>query len=167
MNPFQKFYTALFAILIIAFGYYFYTGSQLNNARVESRKYDRMLKDFNYQAEKIYQYKKTIEIKKNVLDERSKGDLEMPNVLRLARAHGIKPPRNSGDDIIDKFTHREKNVKVSLDNEKLKNVIKFLIEVEKLGDSNVRSISFSRTKKDKDLWDALISIVKIIPKETK
>jgi len=165
MNKYQKLYTAFFVVILAAFGVYFYMGQQLKNTRKASRRSASELKDFNFVAEEVFHHHERIRINKDKLDERSRGDLEMSNVLKIARNHGLKSPRSTGDDIVDKRTYREKSIKLILKEEKLMNVIKFLIEVEKLGDSNVKSLTFTRTKSNKDLWDANLSIVKIIPKD--
>jgi transposase len=165
MNNYQKLYTTFFVVILTAFGVYFYMGQQLKKTKKLSRRSAKALSDFNKVGEEVHHQQERIRLNKEKLDERSKGDLEMSNVLRIAKTHGLKSPRSTGDDIVDKRTFREKSIKLSLKEEKLKNVIKFLIEVEKLGDSNVKTLTFTRTKKDKDLWDASLTIVKIIPKD--
>jgi hypothetical protein len=165
MNKYQKIYSVFFAIIIVAFGVYFFTGQQLKDVKKKSRRIAQNLRSYKNSAVTVYQHKESIRLNKENLNKRSKGELEMPTVLKMARSNNIKSPRSSADDIVDKRTWREKHVDLNLKDEKLKNVVKFLNEIEGLGDANVKNITFMRNKKDKDLWSATVSVVKIIPKK--
>lgn len=165
MNKFQKFYAFLGVILVGLLAYYMISNSKVKKAKKKAQRFSQEFRKFKVVAEQVYQHQETIRMNKGVLEERSKGDLEMTNVLKLIKKHNLKTPSNYSSDIFNKRTYREKRLSLMLKDEKLKDIIKFLIDVEKLGDSNVKNITFTRDPKNKDIWNSSLAIVKIVPKE--
>lgn len=160
----RQIYISLLVLLVAAIGTLAYMQVQLQKEIKKTKRELVSLKKIKSLGEDIYQHQQTVSILKKKLSGRDRGDLNMPNLLNLSKKHKLKPPSDSTKEEIVKRTYVERKLKLKFKHEKLKDLIKLLIDIEKIGNSRVSSLVIVRDKKNKDLWRADIHVSKILPK---
>lgn len=92
-------------------------------------------------------------------------DLTTGYIIKLARKYELGTPgiRNLGET--NKKDYRERKFKFDLKDKYLEDIINFMIEIEKVNNTQVENFNFVRDLKNKDKWNANnITVTQILAK---
>ena len=165
MSAIQRVYAYLFALLVIALGALWHSNSKIGKVKDmivrEKVQFDEVMSV----GQLISNHKQMVDAQNKMIDSARKGDLEMNVILSLVKKHKLKDPQTNSEQLSVKRTFSEKIIKLKLADEKLKSMIEFMLEIEALGSSVVTQINITRNPKNRDLWNADITVVQRIKKD--
>lgn len=165
MSTTQRIYVYLMVLLVIALGTLWHSSGKVSNVRELINREKESLNEVMSIGQLISDHQQLVAIQNSKIDSEKKGDLEMNNILALCKKHKLKDPVASKDSFSVKRTFSEKVIALQLRDEKLKDVVLFMLDIEALGSAVVTRINVNRNPKNEDLWNADITVVQRIKKD--
>jgi len=165
MSSIQRTYSLLLVLLFIALGALWHSSHKVSQSKDLTHRYREQVQKVMAIGELIYNHQKMIEAQNTVIDSEQRGNLEMSKILDLTRKHKLKTPATSKESLSIKRTYRERLVSLQLKDEKLEDVILFMIDIEALGNAVVTKIDIARNPKNRDVWNADIMVAQRIKKD--
>lgn len=164
LTPVLKIYLFLLALFLVALAFLANFHMRLNSTRAQVEGLEKELVTITAVAQRIHEQQCEVNHLRQTLGQ---GALDMNRVLEEMKKHGLKDPTHSGtSQPVKHKTYMEELFKVSIKEEKLKDIVSFLLDVERINAKRikVKDLNFSRNAKDKDLWTAEVTLAQISPK---
>ena len=168
MNSPQKILAGLGCAFLLSCAFLMYVHFSVSENRDFCNRELEDLKNIQSIGELIYQHQRLIAEQNKVIDTDKKGEFSEGKVAELMNKHNLssKSARNKDSSSKNKkSTFTEMQYNYTFQDEALKNVIEFLLEVESLGNVTVRDLRISRNPKNKDLWSSSFTFVLRLKKE--
>lgn len=165
MSTTQRIYVYLMVLLVIALGTLWHSNGKVDEVRDLIARERASLREVMSVGQLVSDHQQLVEIQNSKIDSEKKGDLEMNNILALCKKYKLKDPVASQDSLSVKRTFSEKVIGLKLKDEKLKDVVLFMLDIEALGSAVVTRINVNRNPKNEDLWDADITVVQRVKKD--
>jgi len=165
MSSTQRTYVLLLCLLLMALGALWHSNSKLTSAKELTSREKTQLEEVKGVGQLVFNHKELVKAQNTIIDKEKKGNLEMNKILSLTKKHSIKTPATSKESLSIKRTYSEKILSLKLRDEELKSVILFMLDVEALGNAKVTKIDIARNPKNRDVWNADITVAQRIKKE--
>ena len=168
MNTPQKILLGLGLAFLLSIGFWVAASFSVSDAQSLRARELEDLKNIQTIGAKIYEHQRLIAEQNKVIDKDKKGEFSEEKVAELMNKHNLnsKSARNKDSSSKNKkSTFTEMQYNYTFQDDALKNVIEFLLEVESLGNVSVRDLRVSRNPKNKDLWSTSFTFVLRLKKE--
>jgi hypothetical protein len=168
MNSIQKLFAGLGLGIVIALITLLYARHTVSKNEEFRTRELQDLKNILARGELIYQHQRLIAAQNQVIDADKKGEFSESKVSELMLKHQLKSKSASNKDTSSqnkKKTYLEKQYKYSFEDQALKSIILFLLDVEALGNVTVRDLRINRNPKNSDLWSSTFTIVNRLKKD--
>jgi hypothetical protein len=165
MSTTQRIYVYLMVLLVIALGTLWHSNGKVSEVRELIAREKASLSEVMSVGQLVSDHQQLVAMQNSKIDSEKKGDLEMNNILALSKKHKLKDPTASTESLSVKRTFSEKVIALQLKDEKLKDLVLFMLDIEALGSAVVTKINVNRNPKNSDLWNADITVVQRIKKD--
>lgn len=163
LNNTIKVYIFILALLVVASAFMIRFSLKLSDTQKANSVAVEELNRIMSVAQAIYEHQSDV---KDLEDKLGQGNLDMPIIMNKLRECGLKEPAHSSKSRNKHKTYYEDLFKLSLKEEQLKSIVKFLQEMEKVNWKRIKikDLRFTRDPKNKDVWSAELGISQISPK---